>query len=272
MRREIDPSTGEPAVRTVSYVEFKVQQVDGGILIEPAHVYIDPSDRDKAEMLAKSALRKAGLSDDVLVEHLAHDFATGLRMVESSQVFQRPIETRVGGHEPGLLKIAYELAWYWLGDAWSHSAEAIAMRDVLAGRTPSTPLRGKIYNDGDAAIIPLGSDPRLVHVAWLYQASENQLIVFVRIFGSYNRWFRRRGAMQVSTTFPSVMPSCRTCSDNTRRRRSRLLLGQTVWEQQRRHIPLALEVAPIFGEHTQSGRSPLHALSHATFSCARAIV
>lgn len=181
VRRELDPKTGEPVLRTMSYVEFDIQEVDGGILIQPAHVYVDVSDRDKAEMLAKSALRKAGLKDDALVEQVARDFAAGLREVQSSQVFERTVEARVGGHEPGLLKIVYELAWFWLGDEWLHSEEAIALRETLARRTPPTPVRGKIYKGGEVALLAIGGDPRVVHVAWLYRF-ENHLIVFVRLF------------------------------------------------------------------------------------------
>ena len=97
-------------------------------------------------------------------------------------------ETRVGGHEPGLLKIVYELAWYWLGDTWLRSDEATAMREIFAGQKPSTPLRGKVYNDGDAAIIALGGDTRLLHIAWLYRF-ENQLILFVRLFDLFTVGF-----------------------------------------------------------------------------------
>jgi hypothetical protein len=51
-----DRQTGEVTPKTLSRVEFDVLEVAGGLLIQPSAVFIDPSDTDKAEELARKAL------------------------------------------------------------------------------------------------------------------------------------------------------------------------------------------------------------------------
>jgi hypothetical protein len=172
---------GEIVGRTLPYVEFDVQRFPEGTLIQPARVYIDPTDVDKAEALAAQALRVAGISDDSAVKRMAREFADSLQHVEETHLFKQTIEVRVGGHEDGLLKIAYELAWYWLGDSWLDDPAAVAMRDKLNGRVPSGPIRGKIYDDANVGVVAMEGDPRVVHVGYVYPV-DGQMVLFVRIF------------------------------------------------------------------------------------------
>lgn len=188
IREVIDADTGETTMQTVSTVEFKVTRMDDGTLIEPGHIYIDPADRDKAEMLAASALKKARIRDEELVKRLSAEFAANLETVEGFAVFSKRVEIKTGGHQNGFLKIAYEFAWYWLGDSWLYSPDAIAMREMLAGKEPSTPIRGKIYDDPNLGVVAIGGDPRVVHVAYVYQF-EGQLLVMMRIFDLFTVGF-----------------------------------------------------------------------------------
>lgn len=181
VRLQCGAEPGEVVAKMLPVVEFDVQRFPEGTLIQPSRVYIDPSDLNKAEALATRALRKAGITDEVAIEKMAREFAESLQTVEEMHTFAGQVEVRVGGHEDGLLKIAYELAWYWLGDAWLYDPAAVAMRDKLNGRVPSEPIRGKIYDDPDVAIIAREGDPRVVHVAYVYE-HDGQLLTFVRIF------------------------------------------------------------------------------------------
>lgn len=183
-----DSTTGGTLMKTAPTVEFKVTEEAGGLLIEPRHVYIDPSDIHKAEVLAKSALRKEGITDNATIERIAKEFAASLQLVESKEKLTRTVERRVGGHENGLLKIAYEFTWHLLGDSWLSSAEAIAMREMLAGEKPSSRVGGKIYSDADATIMVKNGDPRLFHVVWLWRF-ENRLLLYVRLFNALSAGF-----------------------------------------------------------------------------------
>jgi hypothetical protein len=171
---------GEVVAKTMPYVEFAVQHFLEGTLIQSARVYIDPSDADKAE-LAKSALRKVGINDEKVVERIAREFAASLEPAEYLHEFKLSVPVRVGGHQQGLLKIAYELAWYWLGDTWLDDPTAVAMRDSLNGRTPKTQMFGTILDDPKAGVIAVAGDPRVVHFAYV-SSFDNRLVLFVHIF------------------------------------------------------------------------------------------
>ena len=179
LREGLQP--GEVVAKTLPHVEFAAQHFPEGMLIQATRVYIDPSDADKAEMLAKSALRKAGIKDEKAVEGIAREFAASLEPVEYLHEFKISVPVRVGGHQQGLLKIAYELAWYWLGDTWLDDPTAVAMRDSLNGRIPKTKLFGKLLDDPKAGVFAVDGDPRVVHFAYV-APFENRLVLFVHIF------------------------------------------------------------------------------------------
>jgi hypothetical protein len=176
-----DAETGELVTKTLPLIEFDVKRTPEGIRVSAARVYIDPGDVDKAEHLAKNALRKEGITDEDALEAISRNFAQSLEPVEESLEFERLIQLRVAGHALGLTKIAYEFAWYWLGDSWLTDPVAVAMRDTLAGENPKISLRGKIYDDARVGIVAMEGDQRLVHVAYLYPF-HSSLIVMITLF------------------------------------------------------------------------------------------
>jgi HNH endonuclease len=177
----LDPETGKTSIRTQSRVEFEVTPMDGGMLIEPVSVHIDPADQDKAEMFAVSALKKAGIRDEALVKKHAAEFAANLETIEVFEMFSKRVEIKTGGYENGFLKIAYEMAWHWLGESWLYSPEAIAMRELLAGEKPSTRIRGKVYDEPNAGVVAVEGDPRVVHSVFVYE-NAGELVLEMRIF------------------------------------------------------------------------------------------
>ena len=188
VRLETDPVTGNERIRTVSRVEFKVTKMPNGTLIQPVNVHIDMADRDKAFVLARKALRNAGLENDDDIERIASEFAASLEIADEVAQFYRETEIQRDGQHQGLLKVAYELAWYWLGDAWLYDPVAISMRDMLQGRTAAAPIQARVYNDPDRAIMPVGGDPRLLHVAFITE-HYGRLFVFIRLFDVFTAGF-----------------------------------------------------------------------------------
>jgi hypothetical protein len=104
-----------------------------------------------------------------------------LTEVASVGVFAGQKQVRIGGHRDGLLKIAYELAWYWLGDPWLQDPIAQSMRAILNGQDPESAVHGKIFDDANAGIVAVGGDQRLVHVAYVYEYN-GHLLLFIRLF------------------------------------------------------------------------------------------
>lgn len=172
---------GELVPKTASIVEFDVLHLPDGILIQPARVYIDPLDVGNAAMYAMSALRKKGVTDQATVERIGREFAEGLESVAVEQEFERKINVVVGGHQVGVLKIAYELAWYWLGDEWLSDPIAVTMREMLTGREKTIHIPAKIYDEPNVAIMAVEGDMRVLHVAYVYEYNGN-LMLFVRLF------------------------------------------------------------------------------------------
>jgi hypothetical protein len=180
VRWERGKKTGEAVPHINPYVEFTVEQQSGGMLIQPAAVYIDPSDMDKAPVLARSALKRAGLNDETQIERIATEFAASLESTIEKKNYVMTVKVDPNVHRDALLKIAYELAWHWLGDAWLSDPVAILMREALNG-DPQPGIRGKIIDDADAVMETRGGDPRLLHVAWLMEF-KGALTLWVRVF------------------------------------------------------------------------------------------
>lgn len=179
----ITTRSGRRVPKILSHVEFDVVDYAGGKLIRPGSIYIDPSDAGKAEKLALRALADKGITGSEAAE-IARSFATTLVPGSEEHEFETIVERQMGGHYDGLLKIAYELAWYWLGDAWLSDPIAVAMRETLRGEKPSTPLRGKVYDDPDVIVMPVGGDPRVLHIAFVAEF-KGELSVMMRIFDAF---------------------------------------------------------------------------------------
>lgn len=180
LRWERDKTTGEAVAHINPYVEFSVEQYADGMLIQPAAVYIDPGDMDKAPTLARGALKRAGLTDEGQIERIATEFAASLESTVEQRNYVMTVKVNPDAHRDALLKIAFELAWYWLGDTWLYDPVAIKMRDSLNGN-PQPGIRGKVIDDADAVMETRGGDPRVLHVAWLMEFKE-ALTLWVRVF------------------------------------------------------------------------------------------
>jgi hypothetical protein len=172
--------TGKAVPHTNPHVEFLVEKYDDGMLIQPGAVYIDPADMAKAPALARSALKRAGLNNEVEVERIATEFAASLESTIEQKNFVMTMQVNPNAHRDALLKIAYELAWYWLGDPWLCDPVAILMREALNGN-PKPGIRGKIIDDADAVMETRGGDPRVLHIAWVFEFG-GALTLWVRVF------------------------------------------------------------------------------------------
>lgn len=180
LRWERDKKTGEAVARTNPHVEFSVEKYDDGMLIQPAAVYIDPLDMDKAPALARGALKRAGITNEAEIERIATEFAASLESTVEQKNFVMTVKVNPNVPRDALLKIAYELAWYWLGDPWLCDPVAILMREALNGN-PQPGIRGNIIDDPDAVIQTREGDPRVLHIAWVFEFG-GTLQLWLRVF------------------------------------------------------------------------------------------
>lgn len=178
-----DPDTGETRPYTEPNIEFEVERLsDGKIKVEKKYFYLDPMDTDKAEILIKAALRRAGITREDQLNDISAAFCSTMEPTEEHLQFQSKFPIYVGGHHLGILKICYEMAWYWLGDSWLDDQVAIAMRGGLNGNEQAlSAVQGKVFDDPNQILIVAGGDTRLIHAIYLFDG-QNRYHIGVRLF------------------------------------------------------------------------------------------
>jgi len=130
-------TTGELDARTIPDVVFEVQKLPGGFYVRNERCFIDARERDaNKEKIIEDALQKAGLTGDQQIQEAFEKFSSTLVEEQEQTIFQPVIAANMGGHQLGVLKIAYEMAWYWLGDSWLDDPQAAVMRSALRGEAP----------------------------------------------------------------------------------------------------------------------------------------
>lgn len=120
-------------VHVERHVEAQIiEQPDGQTRID-INLIVDADDGDKAEMYLRSALRKAGIRDEDKLAAICAETLPQLEMRHGPATIGVPVKKNEGGHHLGITKIAYEMAHYWLGDAWLDDPIAVNMRRALGG-------------------------------------------------------------------------------------------------------------------------------------------
>lgn len=137
-------------------------------------------DEHNAPMYLKSALRKKGITDEATLERICADTLPKLERRQGPLTVGIPMRRNEGGHHLGLTKIAYEMAHYWLGEAWLDDPIAAEMRRALRGDKSA----GGRFTVGDGSAmdrprfttdlaspfdeLPLGYDPTRTNLMTLY--------------------------------------------------------------------------------------------------------
>jgi hypothetical protein len=83
-----------------------------------------------------------------------------------------------GGHQMGLLKIAYEMAWHWLGDEWLDDPIAAAMRSWLNGSGSSgTEIQLNASMDVIGMLRSINIAPESHHFAFIVSLSGQPMVI-----------------------------------------------------------------------------------------------
>ena len=121
------------SVRVERHVEVALVDQPGGRTRIDIDLIVDADDGDKAEMYLRSALRKAGIRDEDRLAAICAETLPRLELRHGPATIGVPVKKNEGGHHLGITKIAYEMAHYWLGDAWLDDPIAVNMRRALGG-------------------------------------------------------------------------------------------------------------------------------------------
>ncbi len=138
-------------------------------------------------MYVKSALRKAGLKDEALLQDICAMVIPNLQENDVPKTVRVPFKQHFGGETLGVVKIAYEMAHYWLGDDWLTDPFAVDMRKSIKGdRTVKGAFR--IYEDQADGIQTDNYSAKEHHVLLLIEV-DNALLVNVRLLDVFSAYY-----------------------------------------------------------------------------------
>ena len=181
-----DPITGAPILRTL-YSAIEVPQPDGSLL---KRIAIDAEGaRPKIKTIIQRERKRAGhppLTDEELNRAADEILVNGPMTVERPQVNVQ-IGIDLAAFKRGLFKIAYELAFIWLGESYLDDPVGSTLRDVILGRieAETAGLRGTIEFGSDIDPVLLWADDNDSHVAYSL-TSGNSIAVVVKIFDIFS--------------------------------------------------------------------------------------
>lgn len=180
---------GEFETKTLPHVDFDVQVIsDTECRVELKEFYLDPADWHNAENIVKSALRKKGIRNDDFLQTVWEVFQQNVVGKTETIPFEIPFQIRTGGHHIGLLKIAYEISWHWLGDRWLDDPIANTMRNALRGDDAAlAEVQGKV-TDAEEVLTLGGCDNRRTHLLFTFPAL-GKYFVTVRLLDVFNAFF-----------------------------------------------------------------------------------
>jgi hypothetical protein len=181
-----DPLTGRLTLKLIRHRTEKLRP-DGKREIE---IKIDSRDADKIPRILQRERKRAGLpelSGSNLDRAVSEILARGVSEIRHSLVRHQPV-IRFTDPKRGILKIVYELAWYWLGDDYLNDECAQQLRQVIlsdgALDEPTLPkIRGSISVGEVVPALVLWNHMPNIHLAMM-SCVGSHVGVAVRVFST----------------------------------------------------------------------------------------
>jgi hypothetical protein len=125
LRVTVDPKTGEQDIHVVTSVETETIAPGEAVM----SIRIDARDVGNLGTIVNKALRRRGAP--TLSQEQIDALPLNFRKTERPPV-NVPLTIGVAGYHRGLMKIAYELAWRWLGDSYVDNPVAVRLRAFIS--------------------------------------------------------------------------------------------------------------------------------------------
>jgi hypothetical protein len=181
-----DPQTGRPVPKLVPS-ERRVSLPGGG---EAIQVRVDELDQEELPKIVQRLRNRAGLpplSAPELSAVMERALASERGALENPQILITP-KFDMLTYQRGMLKIAYELAWLWLGDEWLHDAAAVRLRNAIFEPNrdfTAYKVRGTVLPGADLAPLLLWQMETDCHIGHAMRIADgNQISVGVRVFSA----------------------------------------------------------------------------------------
>jgi len=192
---------GKPTkVKTIPRLEINIDD-SGKVLISGN---FDTEDREKIPEMINKALRRRGLP-----EQPEDELRKNLKEYSQPSPWIH-IETMVDAKKfkKGIVKIAYELAWHWLGENYLDDKVGVMIRHYLFNdplhddRSDKYPIWGSIKLIGKESLMPIWDYDMTSHIAYMMVTSNGKIGCYVRIFRTFE------GLIQISDN-PTRYPDFR---------------------------------------------------------------
>lgn len=182
LRVSTDPWTGKPDV----YRFYGVSETPLASGKVQRRIVVDARDVGRIPTILQRERRRGGLPA-LSEKELAREVDQAVRNMET---IEKPeaianVSVDLAAFRRGMLKIAYELAFLWLGEAYLDDPTAAVLRDVILGRTAEqdAQLRGRIEIGANTPVFRFWAEQRDCHVAFSTTLDE-RIAVNLRIFDS----------------------------------------------------------------------------------------
>ena len=153
-----------------------------GFEIDLASWRLDPRDAPMLPKLLKSAFKKAGLLDEEKIQAAIEGITKSLETVSHEGRVEASVAQHPYSHRAGILKIAYEMAWYWLGDSWLNDEAAIKIRcAVLSGDGKADGIEAFSYRMSD--VPDFAENASTLHVVGI-EFSRNSITINIKLFSA----------------------------------------------------------------------------------------
>lgn len=146
-------------------------------------ISIDIKDKDKLPDMLNKIILRSGSKNEITADDIKQ---LKIEKIEKPRICVNA-KIDIVNYQKAILKIVYELAYYWLGVSYIDDPSAQLIRNAILDQSdPATwgekyKIRGHIGLFKESPIIPFGSDLATSHIALLSRSS-NDIACYVRIF------------------------------------------------------------------------------------------
>ena len=191
-------ATKKMDVRALPYVSVSEAQ-EGAMSCQ---IILDERDLDKLPKIIQRERKKHGfppLSGDDLAREIKR-FASSRMLINNPQVL---LEKRYNFHyvQHAMVKIAYELAFLWLGETYLDDPSAVELRAAICTPDPNSTdtLPAAVIDAAECKVFWLWQPDKKHHIAYAF-ANDDGIAIAVRVFDIHAAivWVTKRAALYLS--------------------------------------------------------------------------
>jgi hypothetical protein len=158
--------------------------------VQGCHIILDEKDLDKLPRIIQRERKKHGfppLTEEQLATEVAR-FAASVEVIQNPQViFRKTCKFDFVSH--ALFKIAYELAFLWLGESYLDDPSAAALRTAICSKdsNSTTRLPARALPAEECSAFFFCSQERKHHIAYAF-ANHEGIAIAIRVFDIHAAW------------------------------------------------------------------------------------